>query len=141
MILVDVNLLVYAKMDSPKEHEASRAWLEERLSGIPGVGLPWQSLQGFLRITTNPRIFERPLPLDDAWSQVREWLQLANVFSPEPAARYPEILASLMPQVGRPEHVPDAHLAALAIEYGLTLHTTDRDFARFNGLKWENPLT
>jgi toxin-antitoxin system PIN domain toxin len=140
VILVDVNLLVYAKMDSLKEHEASRAWLEGRLSGIPGVGLPWQSLQGFLRVTTNPRIFERPLSVDDAWSQVREWLELPNVFSPEPASRYVEILASLMPQVGRPEHVPDAHLAALAIEYGLTLQTTDRDFARFLGLKWENPL-
>jgi uncharacterized protein len=140
VILVDVNLLVYAKIGSLKEHEPAKAWLEERLSGIPGVALPWPSLLGFIRISTNPRIFERPLPVELAWDQVREWTSLPNVFSPEPAARYPEILASLIPDVDRSEHVPDAHLAALAIEYGLTLQTTDRDFSRFRGLKWENPL-
>ena len=98
------------------------------------------SLLGFVRITSNYRIYEHPLPVDVAWDQVREWLALPNVFTPEPAARYAEILSSLIPDLGRSDHVPDAHLAALAIEYGLILQSTDRDFSRFRGLKWENPL-
>ena len=140
MILVDVNLLVYAKMAPMPEHEAARAWLEGRMSGIEGVGLPWASLLGFVRLTTNPRIFERPLPVDAAWRQIEEWRSLPPVFMPEPAARYPDILGALMREVGGARHVPDAHLAALALEYGLTLQTTDRDFARFSGLSWEDPL-
>jgi hypothetical protein len=140
VILVDVNLLVYAKMDSLPNHAAARTWLEDRLSDVPGVGLPWSSLLGFVRVTSNHRIFEKPLPLVEAWNQVRDWVALPNVFSPEPAARYPEILSTLIPDAARSEHVPDAHLAALAIEYGLTLQSTDRGFARFRGLKWENPL-
>ena len=88
----------------------------------------------------NPRIFERALPVDAAWRQVEEWLSLPNVWTPEPAQRHQEILRSLMPEAGRAELVPDAHLAALAIEYGLVLQTTDRDFTRFSGLQWENPI-
>lgn len=140
MILVDVNLLLYAKIASLEEHEAARAWLEDRLSGVYGVGLPWVSLLGFVRVATNPRIFERPLPMDDAWTQVREWLALDSVFVPEPTHRHPGVLAALLAEADRAEHVPDAHLAALATEYGLILQTTDRDFARFSGLAWENPI-
>lgn len=140
MILVDTNLLVYAKTASMEQHEAARAWLEEQLSGLYGVGLPWASLLGFLRLTTNHRIFERPLAMAAARAQVDEWLGLRSVFTPEPTERHAEILAALLAQGDRPRHVPDAHLAALAIEYGLTLQTTDRAFARFSGLRWENPL-
>ena len=140
MILVDVNLLLYATMEGLPEHEPARCWLEAKLNGVAGVGLPWSSLGGFARIASNPRVFERPMPLETAWSHVEEWLALPNVFTPEPADRYREILAAILPQAGRAELVPDAQLAALAMEYGLTLQTTDRDFARFRGLKWENPL-
>lgn len=140
MILVDANLLVYAKMSSMEQHEAARAWLERRLSDVYGVGLPWPSLLGFVRLTTNHRIFERPLPMSDARAQVDEWLALRPVFTPEPTARHAEILAALLREADRSRHVPHAHLAALAIEYGLTLQSTDRDFARFSGLRWENPL-
>jgi uncharacterized protein len=141
MILVDVNLLVYAKMSTTRDHVASKAWLEDRLSDVPGVGLSWASLLGFIRITSNYRIFEHPLPVGDGWAQVREWLAVPNVFTPDPAERFPEILTSLMRDVDRAEHIPDAQLAALSIEYGLTLQTTDRGFSRFRGLKWENPLS
>lgn len=140
MILVDVNLLVYAKMAPMEAHDPAREWLEARLSGRYGVGLPWPSLLGFVRVTTNPRNFERPLPMPAARAQVAEWLALPPVFTPEPTHRHPEILDVLLSEADRGEHVPDAHLAALAIEYGLTLQTTDRDFARFGGLKWENPI-
>ncbi len=140
MILIDVNLLIYAKVDSMGEHDSAREWLEGRLSDVPGVGMPWHSLLGFVRVVTNRRIFDNPMSVQGAWAQVDEWLALPNVFTPDPTQRHAEILRALMPEVGRPEHIPDAHLAALAIEYGLTLQTTDRDFARFSHLKWANPI-
>lgn len=141
MILVDVNLLVYATVEEFAQHERARVWLEERLKGPYGVALPWPTLTGFVRIACNPRILGRPMPLERAWEQVEEWLALEVTLTPEPTARHGEILATLLPAVGnRANLVPDAHLAALALEYGLTLCSTDADFARFPGLRWENPL-
>jgi hypothetical protein len=141
VILVDVNLLVYATVQEYAEHEAARTWLEGRLSGLHGVGLPWATLTGYARIVSNPRIMERPMPVRRAWEQVEEWLALDVTFTPEPTLRHGEILAGLLPAVGnRANLLPDAHLAALAIEYGLTLCSTDADFARFPGLRWGNPL-
>lgn len=104
------------------------------------MGLPWPSLTAFVRLVSNPRIFERPLSVSDAWSQVEEWLDLPAAWVPEPTDRHRGILASLISEAGRAEFVPDAHLAALAMEYGLVLHTTDRDSSRFSGLRWRNPL-
>lgn len=142
MILVDVNLLVYATVEEFALHRPARSWLEGRLGGPYGVALPWATLTGYARIVSNPRIMERPMPLGRAWKQVEEWLALEVTFTPEPTARHQEILAGLLPAVGnRANLVPDAHLAALAMEYGLTLCSTDADFARFPGLRWENPLS
>jgi toxin-antitoxin system PIN domain toxin len=141
VILVDVNLLVYATVEEYVQHAAARAWLEERLAGPYGVALPWATLTGYARVVSNPRILERPMPLGRAWDQVEEWLALDVTFTPEPTARHREVLAGLLPAVGnRANLVADAHLAALAMEYGLTLCSTDADFARFPGLRWENPL-
>lgn len=142
MILVDANLLLYAKVDDFPQHEAARAWLDERLNDVVGLGLPWQSLLAFVRLTSNPRIFQRPLPASDAWLQVEEWLSCRNVWIPEPTERHGEILRSLLPAVGnRSNLIPDAHLAALAMEYGLILCSSDADFGRFAGLRWRNPLS
>jgi len=121
-------------------HETARRWLDEQLSGRTGVGLPWPSLLAFVRITTNARIFEEPMSIEGAWAQVERWLDIPVTWIPEPTDRHREILASMVIEAGRPEIVPDAHLAALAMEHGLILHSTDRDFARFNGLRWKNPL-
>ena len=141
MILVDANLLLYAKVEEFPQHGVAREWLNERLNDFTGVGLPWQSLMAFLRLTSNPRIFQRPLPASDAWLQVEEWLACPNVWTPEPTERHSEFLSSLLPATGnRPNLIPDAHLAALAMEYGLVLCSTDADFARFQGLRWQNPL-
>lgn len=140
MILVDANLLIYAEISGLPEHDASRRWLDEQLSGRTGVGLPWPSLLAFVRVTTNPRIFEEALSLPDAWAQVERWLDVPVTWIPEPTDRHRSILASLIPDAGKADHIPDAHLAALAMEYGLILHSTDRDFARFRGLRWRNPL-
>jgi hypothetical protein len=123
------------------EHEKARTWLDDRLNGTPRVGLPWASLLTFVRLVANPRIFERPERVTDAWRQVERWLALENVWTPGPTERHAEALGRVLGEIGqKAELVPDAHLAALAIEHGLALCSTDGDFARFSGLRWENPL-
>ena len=141
MILVDANLLVYAHVRSFSQHERAREWLDDRLNGAAPVGLPWPSLLAFLRLTTNARIFEHPEPVADAWRQVDAWLESERAWIPLRTERHREILGELLPEPGvQANLVPDAHLAALAIEHGLILCSTDGDFARFPGLRWENPL-
>jgi len=141
MILVDANLLVYAHVASLPQHEAAVSWLDQKLNGTAIVALPWQSLLSFARLVTNPRLFERPLPVAAAWAQIEDWLNCPVFRIPNPGDRYREILAGLMLSfVDRPNLIPDAQLAALAIENGLVLCSSDRDFARFPELQWENPL-
>ena len=141
MILVDANLLVYAHVGSLPQHARAREWLDERLNGVAPVGLPWQSLLSFLRLTTNPLVFERPLSMTNAWQQVKNWLDCDPVWIPAPTEKHRQILEPLLAETGgRSNLVPDAHLAALALEHGLILCSTDGDFARFHSLRWENPL-
>ncbi len=109
--------------------------------GPTAVALPWASLLGFLRLATNARMFERPLTMADAWQQVKMWLAAEPTWTPGPTERHAEVLGNLLAQPGvHGNLVPDAHLAALAIEHSLTLCSTDGDFARFPGLRWLNPL-
>ena len=141
MILVDVNLLIYATSARAAQHQAARDWLDTQLNGHSRVGLPWASLLGFLRIATNRRAFTDPMPMQRAWNQVEAWLSRDQVWTPQPTERHPEVLGALCGQPGvYGDLVSDCHLAALAIEHGLTLCSTDGDFARFRELKWENPL-
>ncbi|MBK6335216.1 MAG: type II toxin-antitoxin system VapC family toxin [Betaproteobacteria bacterium] len=142
MILLDANLLIYSHVRSFPQHAPAKSWLDARLSGGDPVGLPWASLIAFVRIVTNPRVFERPEPMVDAWRQVEAWLDVEAVWIPSPGERHRAALGSLLAPGGLPANlVPDAHLAALAIEHGLMLCSTDGDFARFPGLRWQNPLT
>jgi uncharacterized protein len=97
-------------------------------------------LLSFVRLVSNPRIFEQPQSIADAWNQVEEWLACPVVWIPQPTERHRDILGSLLSTIARSNLVPDAHLAALAIEHGLTLCSTDRDFARFPNLRWDDPL-
>lgn len=140
MILVDTNLLVYAIASPLAQHPAARSWLHSRLTGRARVGLPWESVLGFLRVVTNPRILGRPVPMSDAWSTTRGWLDLPQVWVPEPTAAHADVLGTLLDGVSDSQLVPDAHLAALAIEHGLTICSSDSDFARFPTVRWENPL-
>ncbi len=141
MILVDGNILIYATVSAVPQHALSRSWLNERLNGSTCVGLPWTSLLAFWRIATNPRIMARPLSAKSAWYQVTNWLSSEVDWIHEPTARHREIMESLLLQPDiRGKLIPDAHLAALAIEHGLTMCSADTDFARFKGLRWENPL-
>ena len=141
MILVDANLLVYARLPTLPQHERAHMWLDGRLSGSARVGMPWGSLLAFLRLVTNRRIFERPETLAAAWRQVETWLGCPSVWVPEPGVEHRAVLGRLLAGMsGGGDLVPDAHLAALAIEHGLVLCSTDGDFGRFAGLQWENPL-
>jgi hypothetical protein len=142
VILVDANLLVYAHVANFPQHEVARGWLDGKLNGDAPVGLPWESLLAFLRLVTNPRVFEQPEPATTAWDQVQAWLNCANVWVPLPTENHRKVLGDLLSATrAHANLVPDAHLAALAIEHGLVLCSADGDFARFPGLRWENPLS
>jgi toxin-antitoxin system PIN domain toxin len=141
VILIDVNILVYAHIRGSPQHKAAREWLDQQINHAPRIGLPWASLLGFLRVTTNRRVFARAIKMEAAWQQVAAWLAAENVWVPSPTERHAEVLAGLLAQPGiHGNLVSDAHLAALAIEHGLVLCSTDRDFARFANLRWINPL-
>jgi len=142
MILPDANLLLYAYYPRAPQHERSRRWLEAVLSGSEMVRFSWQTLWAFLRISTNPKVFERPLSIAEASAIVSSWLKRPNAGIVDPGDRHWEILHRLLvdgQSVG--PLVTDAALAAIAIEHGGTLHTTDRDFSRFADLSWANPLS
>jgi len=141
MILVDANLLIYSHVASFPQHAPARSWLDERLNGVAPVGLPWPSILAFVRLTTNPRVFEKPLPVTGAWKQVEEWLDRPPTWVPNPTNHHRRILGNLLKDKGVLGNlIPDAHLAALAMEHGLILQSTDRGFSRFPGLRWENPI-
>jgi toxin-antitoxin system PIN domain toxin len=141
VILLDANVLIYAHVGTFRQHSEARDWLDRQLSGFANVGLPWPSLLAFLRLVTNPRVFERPEPVADAWRQVRSWLACESAWIPQPTDRHVDVVSELLALPGiQGNLIPDAHLAALAIEHGLTLCSTDGDFARFPGLNWLNPI-
>jgi hypothetical protein len=141
MILIDANLLLHAYNPRAAEHDASRAWLETTLSGTPLVRFAWLTLWAFLRISTSPRVFERPLSMVEAGDIVSSWLAQPAAGVLDPGERHWDVLRELTRQ-GQTTGplVMDAALAALAVEHGATLYTTDRDFARFPGLTCVNPL-
>jgi len=142
MTLVDANILIYAHVRSLAQHDRAREWLDQQLNGTALVGLPWPTLLTFLRLVTNPRVFEHAELIADAWRQVLAWLDCETAWIPQPGERHAEVLAHFLDIPGvHANLVPDAHLAALAMEHGLVLCSTDGDFARFPGLRWLNPLT
>lgn len=141
MILIDANILIYSHAVSYPQHEKSRTWLDAQMNGSTRVGLPWASILAFIRVVSNHRIFTPPASTSEAWSRVKTWLACDPVWIPQPTDRHAEILGSLMSQPGMGSAlVSDAHVAALAIEHGLTLCSSDTDFARFPELRWHNPL-
>lgn len=141
MILPDVNLLVYAyNADAPK-HDAARSWWDERLAGPEGVALAWVTLLGFIRICTHPKIHQNPMTPEEACGRIAEWLELPHFKILHPADGHFSRLQAGLIQLGTAANLTtDAHLAVLAMERGLVLHSTDADFSRFTGLKWVNPL-
>jgi hypothetical protein len=141
VILVDANLLLYAHNRSAPEHAAARAWFEGAVNGPDRIGVAWPSILAFVRLASNPVVFRQSLTPVAAWQVVRQWLRQENVWIPTPGTTHGGIFESLLADRRVTSRmVPDAHLAALAIEHGLTLCSTDGDFARFAGLRWINPL-
>jgi toxin-antitoxin system PIN domain toxin len=141
VILVDANLLLYAKFQDFPQHQTAYEWLNAQFNGGARTGLPWPSLLAFVRISTNVRVMQQPLPSRTAWQQVEEWLQLPNIWIPAPGEAHARILGGLIDKTQAVGNlIPDAHLAALALEHGLELYSADTDFARFPGLRWSNPL-
>lgn len=141
MILIDANLLLHAYNPRSTDHEASRRWLEASLSGTGLVRFAWFTIWAFIRIATSPRVFEQPLSIAEADTIVSSWLAQPAAGILEPGDRHWDLLRQLLTtgQASGPLAM-DAALAAIAIEHGATLHTTDRDFTRFDGLSWVNPL-
>ncbi len=142
MKIVDLNLLLYAvNADSPR-HDAARAWLEVLINGEETIGLPWAVILGFLRIATNPRALANPIGAPAALARVDEWLALENVRLVREKDDHWDTLRKLVVAAGTAGNLTtDAHLAALAISHDAVLCSSDLDFGRFKGLRWENPLS
>jgi toxin-antitoxin system PIN domain toxin len=141
MIVLDANILLYAYDSGSSRHKKARAFVEGVFSQAEPVGLPWQTIAAFLRIMTNTRLPGERFSLEEAVIVVDRWLEQPNVRLLAPGDDHWLLLRRMILEGQAPGAlVSDAHIAALTIEYGGTLRTTDRDFARFPGLRWENPL-
>lgn len=141
MRIVDLNILIYALNSDSPQHQNARSWLERAISGYERIGLAWTVILGFLRITTNGRIMPRPLTAEQAVKIVDGWITHPNISIVSPGERHWEVLKRLTEHSGLAGNLTsDAHLAAMAIEHGATLCSADRDFGRFDSLKWINPL-
>lgn len=141
MIVLDANLLLYAYDPGSSHHKTARKWIEQAFSGGEIVGIPWQTAGAFLRIITNSKLPNQRVTLDRAVEVVDLWMEQPNVRMLTPGEHHWPILRQMINEgQARGPLLTDAQLAALTIEHGGVLHTTDRDFARFPGLRWTNPL-
>ena len=142
MILVDANILLYAEDSLSPNHQKAREWWDDQLSGTSTVCLCWMVLSAFIRIGTNPRAFESPLSLEQAITCVQSWLNQPCARIVRPTERHWTVFQQVLRDGQAVANmVTDAHLAALAIEHGCELISTDTDFARFPKLKWSNPIS
>ena len=141
MILADVNVFVYAHREDAERHAEYAAWLEQQARSVTAFGVSELVLSGFVRIVTHPRIFDVPTPLSDALAFAKAVREVPNAVTVSPGDRHWDIFTRLCEAVeARGNHVPDAYLAALAIESGAEWITADRGFSRFPGLRWSHPL-
>lgn len=141
MILLDANLLLYAVNQDAKHHRQAKTWLQSTLSGPETVGLSWNVLLAFLRVSTRPGLFRQPLAVEPALDLIEAWIAQDSVVILHPGPRHLKVLRELLTGAGTGGNLTsDAHLAALAMEHGATLCSLDRDFTRFPGLDWRNPL-
>ncbi|MDE2900538.1 MAG: PIN domain-containing protein [Chloroflexota bacterium] len=141
MIIPDINLLVYAYDPEASRHNSARQWWEGLVNGSEPVGLPWAVIVGFVRLVTNASAVSHPMTPQRAIDHVEEWLSYSHIApldpGPQHLANFRRALA--LTGTGR-NRVPDAHIAALALEHGAAVHSNDSDFGRFPGLRRRNPL-
>ncbi len=141
MILLDVNVLVYAHREETDRHGEYRRWLEKQLDSSIGCGVSDLALSGCLRIITHPRVFNPPTPMERAIAFVSELREHENLVVLAPGPRHWQIFLDLCRRSqARGNLVADAYHAALALETGAEWITTDRDYARFPGLRCRHPL-
>jgi toxin-antitoxin system PIN domain toxin len=141
MIIVDANLLIYAVNRDAPRHARAKAWLEQAISGTETVAIPWNVVLAFLRLTTRPGLFRRPLAIRTALDLIGSWLDRDSVTLIHPGPKHYQVLRELLLECGTGGNLTsDAHLAALAIEHGARLYSLDGDFSKFPGLDWRNPL-
>jgi uncharacterized protein len=141
VILVDANLLLYAEDQQSPFHEPARRWWDAQLSGASPVCLCWTVINAFIRIGTNPRVFEHPLSINQSISRVQSWLDQPCTRLVQPTSKHWIVFQKMLSEGQAAANlVTDAHLAALASEHGCVLMSTDTDFSRFPGIKWRNPL-
>ncbi len=141
MILVDANLLLYAEDQQSPFHEPARQWWDAQLSGYSPICLCWTVINAFIRIGTNPRVFEQPLSLNEAIIRVQSWLNQPCTRLVQPTSHHWIVFQKMLSEGQAPANlVTDAHLAALASEHGCVLMSTNTDFSRFPSIKWRNPL-
>lgn len=142
MKLLDANILIYAVNADAPDHRAIHRWFSEALSGKETVAFAWLPLLAFLRVSTKPGLFARPLPVAVALAQIEEWLSLPGTVVLEPGPRHAAILREVLQPLGTGGNLTsDAHLAAIAIEHGAELISRDSDFGRFPGVRWRDPLS
>ncbi|MHB1172715.1 MAG: TA system VapC family ribonuclease toxin [Lacisediminihabitans sp.] len=140
-MILDVNVLLYAIDTRAPQHEACRSWLENALNGTARVGFPWSTILGFLRIATHPRVMTNPLSTEQAWAHVDDWLDTPVAWVPLPTLQHLAVLRRLTTAHTLSGNlIPDAHLAALALEHGVPVVSCDTDFARFSEVTWINPV-
>ncbi|MBV9120333.1 MAG: PIN domain-containing protein [Chloroflexi bacterium] len=140
-MLIDANLLIYAIVDNSPHHVAAEAWLAATLNGERRAAICWQTIGAFLRIVTHPRIVQPPLSSADATQYIEDWLATDTVWIPAEGWHTATLLSELIVRhhlTG--DLIPDAQLAAVAMEHGLTVMSADSDFARFPEITWRNPL-
>lgn len=139
-MIVDANVLLYAVDEGSPLHAPAREWLDGAMNGVERVGLPWVSLLAFQRIITHPRVTTAPLGAADAWGYITDWLDAPLTWIPAAGSQHRDILGTfLVAGDTRGNLVPDAHLAALAIEHGTSICSFDSDFARFTEVSWIHP--
>lgn len=142
MIIPDVNLLLYAVIDAFPQHEKARLWWEDALNSEEMIGLADPAVFGFLRIGTNPRLLRPPLSADAAARHIETWLALPNVRYAQPGSRHHALALGYLRAAGTAGNLTtDAQIAAIAAENNATVCSNDNDFARFDGVRWLNPLT
>ena len=141
MKLVDANLLLYAIDTTAPRHKRARAWVETALSASETIGFTWLVLLAFLRLSTSARIFRTPLEPSDAFELIDGWLSRPNATVLHPTDRHASLLRDLLMPLGTAGNLTsDAHLAALSLEHGAELCSSDADYARFPGVRWQDPL-
>lgn len=141
MIVPDVNLLLYAHVTAFTQHDRARRWWEELMNGSRLVGVAAPALFGFVRLSSNPRVLDPPLAIEEALANVEAWFERPQVQFLQPGPRHLEIAFTLLRDVGAAANLTtDAQLAALAMEHQGELHSNDVDFGRFQGLRWVNPI-